>query len=192
MPVRTERQPGPPHILRAARWEYDKNPETFFNVLCRLADENLPFRLSVIGEQFREQLAIFDQAHDQLADRIVHWGYLDSRDEYEKALARADIVVSTADHEFFGVGIVEAVAAGAFPLLPRRLAYPEVFGECDNFFYDGTAVGLENALRHLLRNFDPKRLWREGPDMCRQIIEPYYWDNLAPRLDDGLDEVLAG
>jgi hypothetical protein len=40
-------------------------------------------------------------------------------------IAAASIVVSTAEQEFFGVSIVEAMHAGAFPVLPRALVYPE-------------------------------------------------------------------
>ena len=46
--------------------------------------------------------------------------------KYLKILSEADIIVSTAIHEFFGISVVEAIAAGAYPLLPKRLAYPEV------------------------------------------------------------------
>ena len=34
--------------------------------------------------------------------------------------------MSTADHEFFGVGVLEAMAAGPFAILPHRLSYPEL------------------------------------------------------------------
>jgi glycosyltransferase involved in cell wall biosynthesis len=48
-----------------------------------------------------------------------------TRDEYEAVLAAASIVVSTAEQEFFGISVVEAMHAGAFPVLPRGLVYPE-------------------------------------------------------------------
>ena len=34
--------------------------------------------------------------------------------------------MSTARHDFFGVAISEAIASGARPVLPKRLAYPEL------------------------------------------------------------------
>jgi len=109
---RHERSPGPPHLLWVARWEHDKNPELFFEVLRKLVDEGADFRVSVLGESFADSPEVFSTAPAWLGDRIANWGYRESREEYEEILRQADIVVSTADHEFFGVGIVEAAAAG--------------------------------------------------------------------------------
>jgi hypothetical protein len=49
------------------------------------------------------------------------------REEYIRQLCRADIVVSTATHEFYGISVIEAARAGCIPLLPNRLSYPELF-----------------------------------------------------------------
>ena len=193
-PAVGERRPGPPRILWVARWEHDKNPGLFFETLYRLQAESFDFRVSVMGEQFSTGPVEFEQARARLADRIERWGFQPLREEYERALAEADIVVSTANHEFFGVGIVEAVAAGAFPLLPRRLAYPEIFAsidqrDADRFFYDGSAGHLASKLAELLRRITDNRLWEGRPDRLTRVVEKYYWRNLAPQLDDALEKV---
>ena len=41
-------------------------------------------------------------------------------------LSRADWVLSTASHEFFGIAVVEAMLMGCLPWLPDRLSYPEL------------------------------------------------------------------
>ncbi len=50
---------------------------------------------------------------------MAHFGYADEA-QYAALLHRADVVVSTALHEFFGVAVVEAIYCGCFPMLPRR------------------------------------------------------------------------
>jgi len=78
-------------------------------------------------------------------------GYQRDRTDYEAALCEADVFVSTAEHEFFGLSAVEAALAGAYPLLPERLAYPEIFGREEDtgacaFFYDGSSADLADKL----------------------------------------------
>ncbi len=118
--------PDGPLILWNHRWEHDKNPELFFEVLGQLAAEGVPYRVAVCGERFRRAPEVFESAETQLASRTEHWGYL-KRDEYEALLKRADCVVSTAHHEFFGVSVLEAVHFGCRPFVPNRLSYPELF-----------------------------------------------------------------
>ncbi|MNX07657.1 Glycosyl transferases group 1 [compost metagenome] len=121
-----DRPEGPPIVLWNHRWEHDKNPLEFFRALFRLDDEGLPFRLAILGENYVEGPEIFAEAKARFGDRILAWGYRPSRAEYYQVLRNSDIVVSTARQENFGLSVVEAMAAGCHPLLPRRLSYPEL------------------------------------------------------------------
>lgn len=191
MPPRRHRRPGPLKILWAARWEFDKAPETFFDALEIARAAGLEFRLSVLGERFRQVPEVFARAREAFADRIDHWGYLERRADYAAALVDADVVVSTARHEFFGVGVVEALAAGCFPLVPRRLAYPEILaglGDAEACFHDGSAGHLAARLAELARRDD---LWDGDPERGRRAVEHFTWPVLRPRLDDALESVAA-
>ncbi len=191
--LRRDRPSGPMRILWAARWEHDKNPETFFQALLLLADRGVKFRLSVVGEQFKQSPAVFGEAWQRFASRIDRWGYQDSRAEYEAALAEADVIVSTADHEFFGLSVVEAVAAGAYPLLPRRLAYPEVLGgaDTDEFFYSGEAAELADRLARLADAVADGTLWAGDSDRARRIISRFSWETLVPGMDDAVERLCS-
>ena len=194
-PVGDDSAKHPPVILWAARWEYDKNPQMFFSALDRLRDMGYDFKVSVIGQQFEDSPDIFDRARASLGDRVLHWGYQDTRAGYEAALSEADIVVSTAEHEFFGVGIVEAVAAGAYPLLPNRLAYPELFGPdaplgSERYFYDGTHENLVTVLGNRLRKAEAGKLWEDYATRGRALVRRFFWGKHAPVLDDALEETI--
>ena len=59
---RGPRAPGPIRILWAARWEHDKDPDTFFEALALLKARGVGFRVSVIGEQFLDAPTCFERA----------------------------------------------------------------------------------------------------------------------------------
>lgn len=176
---------APPLILWNQRWEYDKRPDRFFALLYRLQDAGLDFRVAVAGENVRQAPDEFLAARARLGDRIVHWGYLPARTDYVDLLQRADIVISTADHEFFGVSVLEAIAAGAFPLLPRRLSYPELIPSALHaacLYADEDDLFAKTVQRlHLAR--------RAPPSLRDHVRSRYAWETVAPRYDALLEEV---
>lgn len=173
------RREGGPVIVWNQRWEHDKNPEEFFATLFALAAAGVAFRLVVLGESFRAAPAIFAEARGRLAERIIHFGYADSPAAYAAWLKHGDLVVSTAGHEFFGISVVEAVRAGCRPLLPDRLAYPELFpGE---FLY-----GPGELPGRLVAALAAGRL---ADGEARALTDRFAWPALVDRYRDwlGLD-----
>lgn len=155
-------EPGPPLVLWNHRWEHDKDPWTFFAGLEAVAERGVAFSLAVAGPRHARWPEVFDEAERTFARHIVHFGPAD-RATYEALLDRADLVVSTARHEFFGVAVLEAVHHGACPLVPDDLAYVEHFEPA----YRYPREGFEEALVARLTQPAPLRADR------RAITEPY-------------------
>lgn len=188
-PARSAHAPGPLRILWVSRWEHDKNPQTFFDALGSLVDRGCDFRVSVLGESFGQVPDCFERARERLADRVDHWGFLPTRADYRKVLSAADVVVSTANHEFFGIAVLEAVAAGCFPLVPRRLAYPEILGETPEFYYDGSVTDLADRLTDLAERAQTDR-WPPADGDSTARVAPYRWDVVVPQMDDAVEHLV--
>ena len=174
-----------PLILWNHRWEFDKNPELFFDVLYRAAEAGLDFRLAVLGENFQMVPKPFLEAKERLRERILHYGYVEDRKAYMNILQDADIAVSTSIQENFGYSVVEAVRAGCYPLLPRRLSYPEIIPEKyhERCLY-GSEAELVERLFSLLETGVPEL---EG---LAAAMERFGWETMGP-LYDGLFEQTA-
>lgn len=110
------------------RWEYDKDPELFAEAMLALADRGVDFRLALLGSRPAEPPGALLRLRERLGERIIVDGKL-ARQEYEQVLGRAAIAVSTARHEFQGLGMLEAASAGTRPLVPDALCYPEQYPE---------------------------------------------------------------
>ena len=176
-----KRQPAAaPLILWNQRWEYDKRPKRFFRLLYRLDEDGHDFKLALAGENFRNVPEEFEEAKTRLAHRIEHWGYVPSPKAYLDLLGRADLVISTADHEFFGISILEAVQAGAFPLLPNRLSYPELIPES---LHAACLYDDEDDLyaRVVTRLGTPRPA---PPSLRRAVRDRYSWPVVASAYDE--------
>ncbi len=191
---------NPLKILWAARWEYDKGPDILYKALEKLSSENLSFRLTIIGEQYKQTPEIFDKIKNRFSGYITKWGYQKDRNDYLSALRDNDIIVSTALHEFFGISVVEAIAAGLYPILPKRLAYPEIIDPKKenndvDFFYDGSYRSLALKMSEIIRRCEKSEtdvnnlLWQGNPGRCIKYIEPFYWERHVEKLDDAVESV---
>ncbi len=175
-----------PLILWNHRWEFDKRPELFAAALGRLLDEGVEFDVALLGES-RGGEKVFNPLAERLGERCVARGFLPERTDYDALLERADIVVSCAAQEYFGISVAEAVHAGCYPVLPREQVYPSLYGtRCrGRHFYEG-----EDELVALLRDL-------LTGDRCGHVcsldrdVDPYCWPLLGPRWDQMLDEVAA-
>jgi glycosyltransferase involved in cell wall biosynthesis len=176
-----------PLVLWNHRWEYDKDPHTFFQAVYTLVREGLDFGLVLLGESFRNQPEEFLEARERLPGRIVHFGYAEDFATYARLLWQSDVVVSTALHDFFGTAVIEACYCGCFPILPHRLSYPELIPpeHHDACLYDGFGELLARLRRAILQVKETRSL------SLQRHLAQFDWHHVAPRYDHLLQQVVA-
>jgi glycosyltransferase involved in cell wall biosynthesis len=179
-----------PVVLWNHRWEYDKDPAAFFAALDRVVEAGIDFGLIVAGTSYQTVPPDFARARERFAalDRIVAFGTASDGD-YPALLRRADVVVSTARHEFFGVAVAEAIAAGALPILPDRLSYPELVPHPHETYLYDSPEGLVARLSWALTDHPGRRA---AAAVATKHVGQFDWAEVAPRYDRLLAEVAAG
>ena len=173
-----------PLILWNHRWEFDKNPELFFNALFKLKNENISFDLAILGEKFKEYPQIFDEAYTKLSDNIIQFGYCENFEDYANYLWRADVLPVTSNQDFFGISIVEAVNCNTYPILPKRLSYPEIFDSKNNpeYFYNNDKEFYQKLKKSLKQ--------KSNLSKRNKLIERYDWKNISCSYDKTLEQLL--
>jgi len=172
-----------PTILWNHRWEYDKNPDDFFNCLKRIKEEKIKFKLIILGEEFQTEMQVFTEARDYFSDEIIHMGYCESFSEYAAFLNKADIIPVTTNQEFFGVSVIEAIYCDVYPLLPNRLTYPELFDNKknpENFYLNSSELFIK--LKEYIKNRHKKSL--------KKYSKEYDWSVIAKNYDSLMNKII--
>jgi len=181
----------PPLVIWNQRWEYDKNPAELVDALREVAARGIDFRLAICGQSYSKASSALEGARSSLRNQLIHFGFAEA-DHYRRLLAAADITLSTAHHEFFGIGVLEAMAHGAFAVLPDRLNYPALVQGDDisdatrqRCLY-GSHEELVDKLSWALQDIDAARTaGRELQGNARRFA----WPRVAPAYDELLNEV---
>lgn len=173
-------------ILWNHRWEYDKNPEDFFNALFILKNKGIPFKLAVLGESFKKNPKIFEKAKNELKENIVIFERAESFSEYARWLHKADILPVTSIQEFFGISVMEAVYCNCYPLLPNRLTYPELLDAKNNSinFYNNFNE-LVCKIQWSLENIDHIR-----KKSLNNIASKYKWQDMILKYDETFSQLI--
>ena len=174
----------PLRLLWVGRFEHDKGGDLLVSILSLLEKDDTHYELAVVGQQFRSMPEAYRQIAHQFDHRIVQFGYVESAEDYRALQRAADIVLSTARHEFQGLAVMEAVASGCLPVVPSRQAYPEIYPS--TYCYPSHPD-------------DPEREARAAADLIRELatllasgsaqppdLTRFSRQQLAPRYKDAL------
>jgi len=174
-----------PIILWNHRWEYDKNPDTFFSVLKKVNKSGIDFKLAVLGENFSQFPETFSEAEKTFQQHIVQWGYSASFPDYAQWLWKADIIPVTSNQEFFGGSVMEAMYCNTWPILPNRLTYPELLPPD---LHHGHLYENENDLCEKIIDAI-QNIKQVRSTYFHKIAKPFDWESMAPKYDDAMENI---
>ena len=157
-------------ILWNHRWEYDKAPQVFTDAILQLNKIRPNFELALLGHRSTIKPDALLEIEQKLGDKIIINEKV-SKHDYRNYLSRSAIIVSTAIHEFQGLSVLEAISAGAVPLVPDDLCYREQYGK-EYRYQAGDSKALAEKLSSYLED-RPK-----PPDVSywygKEIVENWY------------------
>ncbi|MHB9150256.1 MAG: tRNA-queuosine alpha-mannosyltransferase domain-containing protein [Thermoleophilia bacterium] len=181
-----------PLLLWNQRWEYDKAPGELFGALYTLQERGVRFRLALAGANHGLPTAEFVEARRRLDREIVQWGRVEEATDYASLLWEADVVVSTALHEFFGVAVVEALYCGCRPVLPDRLSYPEIVPREAHrealYSQDGLVEALARAVEQATNGRSDTGAAPWSIEWQRTWVSRYDWSAMVSRYDSAVHE----
>lgn len=171
-----------PLVLWNHRWEFDKAPAVFARAITVLADEGLAFQVALAGDPGPNPARELMELGHRAPGRIAHSGYAASREAYAELLWNSAIVASTARHEFFGVGMAEALYCGCVPVAPARYNYPALI---PREWHERCLFEDEAALVHKLRRVITDPIGETAPG--RASAARFAWEKVAEAWDDAIE-----
>lgn len=181
---------SPLRIVWASRWEYDKGPDRLLAILQELDRRAVSYQVCILGESFRKVPDAMTIIQQQFAHRLVQFGYASSRKEYYQWLGSADVILSTALHEFQGLAVLEAVAAGCVPIAPEREVYPELFAQEYLYPHCGDDIRTEAAYAAAL--IENQAMKNHSNRLAVPDVQRFGDDALNPIYKALLLETIAG
>ncbi len=117
--------------------------------------------------------------------RLIHIGYVEDFATYAAWLWRGDLLPVTSNQDFFGISVMQALYCNCYPLLPRRLAYPELIPtELHRTYLYHDLEDLVDRLDWALRNI--KKVRRQN---LREIAAQYDWGKMVPQYDAQIEKM---
>ncbi len=169
-------------ILWNHRWEQDKNILGFLNIISELVKQRTDIELVLLGQKAKLTTDI-KILIEGLKPFIVQDEYLDSKEEYKALMGSCHVIPVTSYHDFFGISVAEAIHSGVLPLLPNRLAYPELIPDNlhHELLYDNDRTLLNKLLTLVPDNPYSKSL--------QEHINQFAWSEMISKYDSEFESI---
>jgi len=162
-------------ILLMGRMQYSKNMQTVIRAVAELGCELLDWEVDVLGDgPYCDDLKVLCKELN-VSNKVNFVGWVENgSEEYCKHLSNASIYISASEFENCPMSVLEAVAAGCYPLLSNIPAHHQMIGEHNCFFECHDYKMLADMIKAIIHN-------RDGINKVNIDIERYDWENVLDK-----------
>jgi glycosyltransferase involved in cell wall biosynthesis len=175
-------------LLHAGRLSREKGSFRLIAICAILRERGIPFHAEIVGSASPEVLAELraEIAAQELTDHVQLLGWMNGP-ELRQALARADVLVHLSELDSFPLIVMEALAAGALPLVSDMAGAASMVQR-----YDGlvTPRGDVAAAAEWLVTNDPAGLRLRGGIAAQAVRADHAWSDVVARLEQIADETI--
>jgi glycosyltransferase involved in cell wall biosynthesis len=138
-------------VVFSSRWDQEKNPEFFIEVAraVKNARPDVTFVVCTSAPTMRsnglELLSVLSRAYD---DQVVEVHENLSKEEYYAILCESKVQFNCASQDWVSFTLLEASAAGCFPVYPKFRSFPETLLDQDLYMYEH--LNVESAAAKVL------------------------------------------
>lgn len=170
--INNEKNWDRPLILWNHRWEEDKNPREFLEILLSMIEKDISFEVALLGEQKDPELK---KLMDRIPRERIRYQGFQEENQYLKILAESTHQIVTSNQDNFGISVAEALSYGIISLVPDRLAYHELFHHDEHKYFAYQEI---KEVPELFKKRNSQQLSK-----TREFVKKFYWHNLIKRYD---------
>lgn len=172
---------GPLRLLHAGRLSRAKGTFRVVDICAQLRTNGIAFEAQIVG---RAEPKVMDElraaiAQAGLTDAIALVGWMDSV-ALRDALGRADVLVHLSRLDSFPLIVMEALAAGAIPIVSDMAGASSMIRRYDGLVTPGN--GIDNAVAWLCDS-DPDAIRRRGAQAALQVRADHAWPRIVRQLE---------
>ena len=183
------KRPGAHRTVAMVGWSQRvKDPIWALEVIALLRAESPQWRLMLVGRDFTQaQTPSGSRYRDRFLKRIKDPAigdalvFVDHTDELPEVLRGAGFVLSASRREGFPVGVTEAAASAAVPVIRDWPLYARYDGARRVFPADWVVTDPADAAVRILAHADEKDRRPAGENARLHVVKNFDWPAIAPR-----------
>jgi len=181
---------GPLRLIHAGRLSIEKGTFRMVALCALLRERGVPFDARIVGRSDPETMAALGAAIADagLGDALTLTGWMDEA-ALRGALTEADLLVHLSELDSFPLIVLEALAAGALPIVAPMAGAAEMVRRHDGFVARGSSV---TAVADWIAGQEPAALRRRGAAAAMQVREDRRWEKVVAAVQSAAEATLAG